>query len=74
MEGKYIAYGTPPSPKIPIKPIDIVREDMKILKQKNLSLEYKVNKLEKILKDLQVKKEEVIEEQVDRAGWYFWPQ
>ena len=75
--GKYIAYGTPPSPKIPIKPIDIVREDMKILKQKNLSLEYKVNKLEKVIKDLeqkQVKKEEVIEEQVDRAGWYFWPQ
>ena len=75
--GKYIAYGTPPSPKIPIKPIDIVREDMKILKQKNLSLEYKVNKLEKLVKDLeqkQVKKEEVIEEQVDRAGWYFWPQ
>ena len=72
--GKYIAYGTPPSPKIPIKPIDIVREDMKILKQRNLSLEYKVNKLEKLIKDLQVKKEEVIEEQVDRAGWYFWPQ
>lgn len=72
--GKYIAYGTPPSPKIPIKPIDIVREDMKILKQRNLSLEYKVNKLEKVIKDLQVKKEEVIEEQVDRAGWYFWPQ
>ena len=75
MEGKYIAYGTPPSPKIPIKPIDIVREDMKILKQRNLSLEYKVNKLEKLIKDLQVvSKEEVIEEQVDRAGWYFWPQ
>ena len=73
--GKYIAYGTPPSPKIPIKPIDIVREDMKILKQRNLSLEYKVNKLEKLIKDLQVvSKEEVIEEQVDRAGWYFWPQ
>tara|TARA_R110000796_G_scaffold60009_4_gene138562 strand:- start:1381 stop:1617 length:237 start_codon:yes stop_codon:yes gene_type:complete len=73
--GKYIAYGTPPSPKIPIKPIDIVREDMKILKQRNLSLEYKVNKLEKLIKDLQVvSKEEVIEEKVDRAGWYFWPQ
>tara|TARA_R110000822_G_scaffold56706_1_gene143114 strand:+ start:701 stop:931 length:231 start_codon:yes stop_codon:yes gene_type:complete len=71
--GKYIAYGTPP--KIPIKPIDIVREDMKILKQRNLSLEYKVNKLEKLVKDLLVvSKEEVIEEQVDRAGWYFWPQ
>ena len=72
--GKYIAYGTPPSPKIPIKPIDIVREDMKILKQRNLSLEYKVNKLEKLIKDLHVKEEEVIEEKVDRAGWYFWPQ
>ena len=59
------------------KPIEIVREDITILKQKNLSLEYKVNKLENLLKDLQgqVKKEEEIEiEIVDRAGWYFWPQ
>jgi len=81
MEGKYIAYGIPSSPKIPIKPIDIVREDMKILKQRNLSLEYKVNKLEKLIKDLhgdrihwRQKEEEVIEEKVDRSGWYFWPQ
>ena len=59
------------------KPIEIVREDITILKQKNLSLEYKVNKLENLLKDLQgqVKKEEEIEiEIVDRAGWDFWPQ
>ena len=74
MEEKYLNYGRL---NIPRKPIEIVQEDLTILKQRNLSLEYKINKLENLVKDLQgqVKKEEEIEiEIVDRAGWYFWPQ
>mgnify|MGYP003649785034 CR=1 FL=1 len=57
------------------KPIEIVREDITILKQKNLSLEYKLNKLENLLKDLQgqVKKEEDIVI-VNKPSWWYYPQ
>jgi len=89
MDGKYLAYGRQTSILVkPSKPIEIVQGDITILnqryasiEQKNLSLEYKINKLENLVKDLQCQgnkelapQEQVIEERVDRAGWYYWPQ
>tara|TARA_R110000803_G_scaffold44506_2_gene94175 strand:+ start:907 stop:1101 length:195 start_codon:yes stop_codon:yes gene_type:complete len=58
------------------KPIEIVREDITILKQKNLSLEYKLNKLENLLKDLQAKskKEEEDIVIVNKPSWWYYPQ
>ena len=89
MDGKYLAYGRPTSILVKSsKPIEIVQGDITILnqryasiEQKNLSLEYKINKLENLVKDLQcqgnkehAEHEQVIEERVDRVGWYYWPQ
>ena len=58
------------------RPIEIVREDITILKQKNLSLEYKLNKLENLLKDLQAKskKEEEDIVIVNKPSWWYYPQ
>ena len=72
MEEKYLNYGR--ITNIPRKPIEVVKEEVAILRQKNLNLEYKVNKLENLMKDLQERNKEEEIEKVDRAGWYFWPQ